>query len=251
MSRRKWNLTAVGVLAFLTLAAAIVAGAGAASRARVVTAAETNMERTVTVSGEGRVSLTPDTAYIMLGIDVLNEDLGTAQTDAQTKMDAVIGALKNAGVAEEDIQTSNYSINLERDYNQPAQPILGYRVTHTVNAKVRNLGNAGAAIEAAVNAGANTVQNIWFVLENQAAAMRQARELAVADAKAKAEQLAGLAGTTIGPVTSISEYSGGATPVAATGGPAAVDAMKGASAPTINPGQTEVVLSVQVSYTLN
>lgn len=239
-------------LALLALAAGLFAGFAAWGRGDVATAEETNTERTVSVNGEGRVSLAPDTVYMTLGVDEVNAELNAAQNDAKTTMDAVIAALKAAGVDEKDIQTSNYSISMERDYNQPSQPITGYRVTHTVNAKVRNLDSAGAVIEAAVNAGANNIQNVWFGLEDQAAAMRQARELAVADARAKAEELARLADSTVGPVTTITEYSGGSTPIPyanAASGSAAAD-MK-AAAPTINPGQTEVVMSVQVTFALN
>lgn len=238
-------------LALLALAAGLFAGFAAWGRGDVATAEETNTERTVSVNGEGRVSLAPDTVYMTLGVDEVNAELSAAQNAAKTTMDAVIAALKSAGVAEKDIQTSTYSINMERDYNQPAQPITGYRVTHTVNAKVRNLDSGGAVIEAAVNAGANNIQNVWFGLEDQDAAMKQAREQAVADARAKAEELARLANSTLGPVTTITEYSGGSQPIPYAASAASGAADMKAAAPTINPGQTEVVMSVQVTYALN
>jgi uncharacterized protein len=238
-------------LAMLALVAGVFAGVAVRSHNDVATAEETNTDRTVSVGGEGRVSLAPDTVYLTIGVDEVNAELGAAQSQAATKMDAVIAALKASGVADKDIQTSNYSIYMERDYNQPAQPITGYHVTHTVNAKVRDLDQAGATIEAAVNAGANNIQNVSFGLEDQAGAMQQARELAVADAKAKAGELARLTDSTLGPVVSISEYSGGSTPMPYANAYAAKDAATGASAPSINPGQSEVVMTVQVTYALN
>jgi uncharacterized protein YggE len=231
--------------------AGVFAGVAVRSHDDVATAEETNTDRTVSVGGEGRVSLAPDTVYLTIGVDEVNPELGAAQSQAATKMDAVIAALKDSGVAEQDIQTSNYSIYMERDYNQPSQPITGYHVTHTVNAKVRDLGKAGATIEAAVNAGANNIQNVSFGLEDQAGAMQQARELAVADAKAKAGELARLTDSTLGPVISISEYAGGSTPMPYANAYSAKDAAAGAAAPTINPGQSEVVMTVQVTYALN
>jgi uncharacterized protein YggE len=238
-------------LAVLALVAGVFAGVAVRSHDDVATAEETNTDRTVSVGGEGRVSLTPDTVYLTIGVDEVNAELGAAQSQAATKMDAVIAALKDSGVAEQDIQTSNYSIYMDRDYNQPSQPITGYHVTHTVNAKVRDLGKAGATIEAAVNAGANNIQNVSFGLEDQAGAMQQARELAVADAKAKAGELARLTDSTLGPVISISENAGGSTPVPYANAYSAKDSATGAAAPSINPGQSEVVMTVQVTYALN
>ena len=239
-------------LAVLALVAGVSAGIALRSRGGVATALETNTNRTVSVGGDGRVSLAPDTVYLTVGVDELNVDLGAAQSAAASKMDAVIAALKAAGVADKDIQTSNYSIYMERDYNQPSQPITGYHVTHTVNAKVRNPANAGATIEAAVNAGANNIQNVSFGLEDQAGAMQQARALAVADAKAKAGELARLTDSTLGPVVSITEYSGGGQPVPYNAYSTADSASgKAAAAPSIDPGQSEVVMTVQVTYALN
>jgi uncharacterized protein YggE len=248
------NRTLGYALAFATLAliAGIFAGVAVRSRGDVANAEGTNTDRTVSVGGEGRVSLAPDTVYITVGVDEVNVELGAAQSAAAAKMDAVIAALKGAGVADKDIQTSNYSIYMERDYNQPTQPITGYHVTHTVNAKVRDINNAGATIEAAVNAGANNIQNVSFGLEDQAGAMQQARELAVADAKAKAGELARLTESTLGPVLSISENVGGSQPVPYNTAYTTSDAAgKGAAAPSIDPGQSEVVMTVQVTYALN
>jgi uncharacterized protein YggE len=194
------------------------------------------------------VSLPPDTAYISLGVDVRDPDLGVAQTSAAEQMDAVIAALRAAGVAEDDIQTGNYSIYVERDYNQPNQPIIGYNVSHSVTATVRNLDAAGETLAAAIDAGANSVGGIWFGLEDPGDAVAQARELAIADAKAKAEDLARLSDSTLGPVITITEgYSTPAPPVDY----ARNADMAQSAAPPINPGSAEVVLTVTVKYGLN
>lgn len=240
----------------LPLAAAVVAVAIAAAVATAALrdkdpgarAAETDTTRSVNVSGVGRVALTPDTVYMTLGVDIVDPDLGTAQTQASATMDAVIAALRASGVAEQDIQTSNYSIYVDRDYNQPNQPIIGYHVTHTVIARVRDIDQAGATIAAGVEAGANNVGGVWFGIEDRAGALAQARELAVADARAKAEDLARLSDSTLGPILSITENSAGGAPVPYD--TANVAAGEAADA-QINPGQTEVVLSVSVSYALN
>jgi hypothetical protein len=214
-------------------------------------AQETDATRTINVTGEGRVSLAPDTVYMTLGVDITDPDLGTAQTQAAERMFAIISALQAAGVAEEDIQTSNYSIYVERDYNQASQPITGYHVSHSVTAKVRDMEAAGSTLEAAVEAGANNVSNVWFGLDDQSAALQQARELAIENARAKAEELARLTDSTLGPVQTISETATGGTPPVPFAQASRASEDAAGAAPPINPGQTEVVLTVTVSYAIS
>jgi uncharacterized protein YggE len=216
------------------------------------TAAETDATRTISVNGEGRVSLAPDVVMMSIGVDERNADLNAAQTAADEKMDAIIDALRANGVAEADIQTGNYSIYAERDYEREGQPVTGYVVSHTVTAKVRDIDNAGNVIAAAIDAGANNVGGIWFALDDPAVAIQQARELAVADAEAKATELARLANATLGPIQVISEGSSPSSPaVPYDGAGMAMDEAMRSSAPTINPGQTEVVLTVYVTYAIS
>lgn len=251
MMQSRFARPAVLVLAVIALIGAAVIGGARLSGNEGATAAETDTTRTLSVSGEGRVSLAPDIVMMTLGVDIRNEDLGAAQSEAEETMQAVIAALKAAGVAEKDLQTSGYSINVERDWNQPTQPIIGYLVSHTVTAKVRNVDGAGTVLAAAVDAGANNVGGVWFALDDAAAAVQQARELAVADATARAEELARLTNSTLGPVQHIAEGVNGYTPVAANGGGMAYDTAARAESVSINPGQTEVVISVSVTYAIN
>lgn len=245
-------LPAAGALAGVTLIMAVAIGVASRSDSGA-TAAETDTARTISVNGEGRVSMAPDVVMMSVGVDERNADLNTAQSTAADKMDAIIAALRSNGVAEDDIQTGNYSVNAERDYEQEGQPVTGYVVSHTVTAKVREIGNAGAVISATIDAGANVVGGIWFALDDPAGAIQQARELAVADAEAKATELARLANATLGPVQVISEgYTPSSPPVAYNGAADVyVDAARASVAPSINPGQTEVVLTVSVTYAIN
>lgn len=251
---RKNTLAMAGALVAVVVAGAVLLSAANNSNQPGAVAAEGDQTRTITVSGEGRVSLAPDTVMMTLGVDVRNEELGPAQTEAGEKMDAIIAALKGAGVAEGDIQTGGYYINVERDYNQPSQPLIGYVVSHTVTAKVRDTDKAGTTIEAAVEAGANNVGGIWFALENPGDALNQAREQAVNDAKSRADELARLSNATLGAVQHISEgYGSPSQPVPygnAEAG-AAYDMDTKSVAPSINPGQTEVVMTVTVTYAIS
>lgn len=238
-------LIAVAIVAAVALSTAGGSNSGAS-------AAETDATRTINVTGTGRVSLTPDIVTMQLGVDIRNEDLGAAQQEAAATMERLIAALRASGIAESDIQTSGYNIWLEYDYNKTPQTVLGYHVGHTVTVTVRNIDAAGTTIETAVNNGATVVNGVWFGLSDPSAALDQAREQAVADAREKAEKLADLTDSTLGPVQTISEGSSPTSPVVPYAGyERADDAMAGAAAPPINPGETEVVLTVSVSYAIN
>lgn len=252
MSLRNKVLPAAGALVAVTIIMAVVIGVASRSEPGA-TAAETDATRTISVNGEGRVSLTPDVVMMSVGVDERNADLNTAQANAADKMDAIIAALRANGVAEEDIQTGNYSVYAERDYEREGQPVTGYVVSHTVTAKVRDIDNAGNVISAVIDAGANNIGGIWFALDDPTVAIQQARELAVADAEAKATDLARLANATLGPIQVISEgYTPSSPPVPYDGAGAAYDeATRSSIAPTINPGQTEVVLTVYVTYAMS
>ncbi len=252
MNNRNRILPIAGALVAVTLIMAVAIGVASRSESGA-TAAETDATRTISVNGEGRVSLAPDVVMMSVGVDERDADLTAAQAAAAEKMDAIIAALRANGVAEDDIQSGNYSVYAERDYEREGQPVTGYVVSHTVTAKVRDIDNSGTVVAAAIDAGANNVGGIWFGLDDPAAAIEQARELAVADAEAKATDLARLANATLGPIQVISEgYAPSSPPVAYDGGGAAFDeAARSSIAPSINPGQTEVVLTVYVTYAIS
>jgi uncharacterized protein YggE len=240
----KRALTATVVVSAVIVGLVLLASCGATDD-ESDTGASTD-ERIINVSGIGSVSLPPDIVMLSLGVDITRPDLASAQAEATNTMNAVIESLTSRGVAEEDIQTATYAIYLERDYSKADQPLVGYHVTHTVTAKVREIGRAGEIIQAAVDAGANTVQNVWFALDDATAAVRQARELAVADARSKAAELARLSGVELGALQTISESI--SAPIVGTRDTAVPG--EGSGAPTINPGQTEVVVSVTATYAI-
>lgn len=204
--------------------------------------------RTISVNGSGQVSVVPDIAVVSVGVDVLNEDLNAAQTEATEKANAIIAAVQAAGVAENDIQTANYSIWPEYKYNNDGTTgeLVGYRVNHLVNIKVRAMETTGDVIAAAVDAGANAVHGISFTVSDPNVVTGEAREAAMANAREKAEDLAGLSGGSLGVVVSVSESSWAPYPV--DGRSVAEDA---ANAPPINPGETMVTVELTVVWELN
>ncbi len=237
-------------IASLTIAALALGGAlvallgGNGVSGPAPAAAQTPGERVISVSGEGRVFIRPDLAIVTLGVELSNPDLAAAQQEASRRMDAVLAELRARGIPEEKIKTVSYSIWVERNYEQPDQPITGYRIVHLVEVQVQPVDRAGEIIEAAVAAGANSVPGVSFTVADPNAVLRQARELAMRDARDKASHLAQLAGVTLGTPVRIAE--GGAFPP-----PVPVEARAAAgAADVLPPGQTVVSVVVTVDFAI-
>ena len=220
MSRQIGRRWAIGSLAALAL---LVTGMTATMENRTVGAQDATplsipfeTAATVSATGTGRVTVEPDTASIALGVTVFDANLAEAQARATTEMTAIIDAVKAADIADEDIQTSNYSVNVRQDYDENGNPskVIGYDIANTVNVTVRDLDALGAILDSVVEAGANTIYGISFFTWDMTEATAQARAAAVADARAHADQLADAAGVTVGRIVTITEgYSAAPRPV--------------------------------------
>ena len=209
-------------------------------------------ERSISVSGSGTVYGEPDVALLELGVDITNEDLNAASSEANETMQRVRDALLAAGVDAKDIRTLTFNIWREQPYaydssprSEPATPL--YHVTNVVQVTVREVGRAGEVLSSAVDAGANVVNGVQYTFSDADALERQARELAFADAQSKAEQLASLAGATLGPAVSISESGSGGDPFYNRGVMATADSM--GEAP-VSGGQLAVTVTVSASFLL-
>lgn len=212
-----------------------------------------NQQKGIWVSGQGKVPATPDTAILTLGVSAQATSVAQAQSQAAAAMDQVKNALTGNGVAEKDIQTQNFSIQQVTRYDKDKQEevVIGYQVSNMVVAKIRTIEKAGAIIDAVAAAGGDLtrINGMSFTVDNPKAYYDQAREQAMNDAKAKAEQIARLAGVTLGLPTYISDVSyqvPSPLPVYSR-----VDSAAG-SAPTtsISPGQMDITLTVQVAYVI-
>lgn len=206
---------------------------------------------TVSVSGHGEVNVPPDTASVNIGVDVIKPTLDEAQAQATAQATAVIDALKEAGIAAEDIQTDYFSVNILRDYSENADPTLitGFEIVNQLRVTVRDTDTLGELLDAAVNAGANSIYGVTFYVDDQTAAASEARVEAVAAARVKAEELASATGMTLGPVVAISE---GVAPLVspvygmARGGGMAMDA----AAVPVEAGSTTVAVDVSITFEL-
>ncbi len=206
------------------------------------------------VSGEGKVSAVPDIANLRLGIEAQAATVAEAQTDAAQAMDRVMTVLKDNGVAEKDIQTQYFSVSKVTRWDEEKQQeiVIGFRVTNMVTAKIREVGEAGSIIDAVAVAGGDLtrVDDISFSVDDPSVYHEQARQKAVADAQAKAEQLARLGGVRLGKPTYISESI--YMPSLIYYPRAAMEETAAPAAPPtpISPGEMEISLTVQVAYAI-
>ena len=212
--------------------------------------AGTTLPRAITVIGEGKVRIKPDTAQINIGVEVVGDTVQDASSQGSATMDAVLAALKAQGVEEKDVQTSGYSIWVERPYGPegtaPGEPI--YHVSNNATVIIRDLDTIGTVLDSAIEAGANNVYGITFSVADPAPLMSEARAKAVADAQARAKELAELNDVTLGEVISVSEVIGtGVYPGLRS--MAAAEGLGGGAGP-IAPGELEMTAQLQISYAI-
>jgi uncharacterized protein YggE len=203
----------------------------------------------INVSGTGKVYLVPDIAYVYIGVRSQAGDVASALNQNSAQAQAIASTLRERNVAADDIQTTAFNVYPQQQYTPTGEPgETIYVVENTVFVKIRDLQNLGVLLDAVVRSGANTINGISFDIEDRTSAEAEARRLAVEDAKAKAAELAGLAGVELGELYSVSVYSsGGAMPVfEAKGGGAAYD-----SAAPIAAGQLVIQADASMTYKIN
>lgn len=203
----------------------------------------------IAVSGRGEVFGTPDTLQMSFGVSVLRPTVKLAVGDAAALADQLISNLESSGVASDDVQTANYSIYPEYDYSSDQRKLVGYRVSNTVTAKIRDVDAAGSVIDSAVAGVGDEIQvsGVSFSIEDDEELISAARDAAWEDARSKAQQLADLAGLTLGNAVMISESVIGTTPqplYRAT----FEDSIAGSVETPIEAGQQQVAVTLQVRF---
>jgi uncharacterized protein YggE len=240
MNRRLWALGAT--------CAAIAFAAAACTEETVIQ--QPQQQAGLSATGEGRVTGSPDIAEVMLGVSHEAATVAEARERAAQAMTAMLDALKSNGVDEKDIQTTQFNIEPQYDYEDGRQRLRGYRVTNIVSAKIRDIDATGDVIDAAVTAGGDAaqVQGLRFTIDDPSELENEARRLAMQNAREKAEVLADAGGVELGDVVSVSEsVSGFPPPIPFARGAIGVPA----TGPTpIQAGQLEVVVTVNVMYEL-
>ena len=243
--RNKIVLSTIAVLSLVVLF--VFVGARPAATASLYQGESEAVLHTITVSGEGRVSLTPDMAAISIGVTTEDKEAAKAVKTNNAKAQEVVTKLKSFGIAEKDIRTTNFTVYPRQQYDSSNKPTeTTYVVENTVYIKVTSLDKVGEILDAVVKAGANTISNIQFDISDPAEAYDQALEVAIQDAYGKAQVAAKAAGVKLGPVHTIqtSLSSSGPNPSARNmlaAAPAAPDV-------PISPGQLDVVVNVTIVY---
>jgi uncharacterized protein len=242
MMRRRGVITiVVGAAAWLFAAAAAWPIAAKAEQA------QSPPDGRVVVIGEGSVGVTPDYAQIESGVTSRAKSVKEASDANSKSMAAITSALLESGIAQNDIQTSRFSVQPVYAPQEPrTEPkLVGYSVANRVRVKIRQIGKAGEILDRLITAGATDVGNVAFLVADPSKALDQAREAAIADARRKAEVYAQASGLRLGRIVWITEDPGFAPPIAmrAPGAPAAM-----AAPVPIAPGEDTLRARITVGF---
>lgn len=159
----------------------------------------------LTVSGSGTVLVESDLAVVTVGVREASTDVLVAQSTVNEKIAAIKQSLLDAGAKESEINTDSINIYANYDYSDNTEVIVGYTANNTLSVRTTDIDNVGALIDAAFAAGANTLDNVQFTVQDDSEAREQALTKAVEDARRKAEVLAAVAGLQIASIESIAE----------------------------------------------
>lgn len=193
---------------FLVSFAAVIAAASAFAQQPTTTRDAAPVD-TISVTGTGHVSLTPDRYSFTATVQTMAPTVEEAVNDNNQKVAAAIAALKTAGAKAEEIQTSNFSIYPQQDYSQQQQGkpprVIGYQVSNSVTVTRKQVSDAGRLLQAAISAGVNQTSGLSFSVSDPSRGRDDGLRAAFAEARAKAALFATAAGRTLGPAIAISE----------------------------------------------
>lgn len=204
---------------------------------------------TITITGEGKISSQPTLASVNLGLYSEGASVPTVQDQNAKKVNAIIAALKNMGISQDDMQTNGYSIQPRYDFTDGKTTIIGYSVSQSLTVKVRDLTKVGDVIAKAGELGSNQVNGVSFTIDDPSALQQQARTKAIEDARSKAEELAKTMNVSLVKIVTFSESSGSAAPMPMYYDRTAMAAAAPAvTSPEIQPGELDITSNVSVTF---
>ena len=201
--------------------------------------------RAITISAEGKVTASPDTAKIQLSVVTDGPTADEVQQKNSENINKVTDFIKSSGVETKDIKTTYYNLYPKYDYVNGRQIAAGYSLSQTLEVKIRDLKKTGGILTGAVSRGANQVSGVEFFVDDPDNLKAQAREQAFGKAQAKAQELAQLARVRLGQVITFSESSSGQPPVFYE---KALGLGGGGPTPDIQSGSQEITVSVDVVF---
>lgn len=213
----------------------------------------------INVRGEGEITAKPDVGQFSFSVRAEGKDAATAQSESAKKINDIIAFLKQSGVEDKDIKTSNYALNPKYRYESagcaagmycpPTNPVIdGYEVTQSVSVKVRNLDNAGALITGTGEKGATDLSQLQFTIDDESNLKAEAREKAIADAKTKAENLAKNLDVRLVRMMSYYEEENYPMYYDRMGGDAVMMESKASVSPALPTGENTIKVVVNLSY---
>ena len=228
---------------FFILAALLLSGCGTPALAQDKSEMST---RTLVVTGSGKAYLTPDVAYISVGVHTEDKDAAKAVAANNTQSEKVSKALLELDIDAKDIQTTNFSIYPQQQYDQNGKMTgILYMVDNSVYVTLRDIEKIGNLLNTVVEAGANSINGVQFDVSDKTEALSDARKDAVKNAQAQAKELAEAAGVKLGAIQTLSSYGGIPAPVfEGKGGGGAIMAVD----TPVSPGQLVLTVDVNLVY---
>jgi uncharacterized protein len=206
----------------------------------------------ITVTGSAYIAVKPDVAYIQLGVDIPKEILSEALSEAAEKTIAIVAALKQAGIAEEDIQTTAFSVRREEYYpDSSSERRVRYHVINMLNVTVRKIDTVNQVYTIAFDAGANTTENIYFGLVDARPLTAKVRQTAFENAQTHAAELAKMMGGKLGKIISMSEYNSDPSPVNSLAAGFGFAGGAADAAASISAGAIQVRVEISITYRVN
>lgn len=241
--KSKWSFIFVFTLAFilcfnLKSSRVLAANSGAAAAAAA---------RTINVTGEGEVTIAPDIAYLSIGVVTEKSTTAEAQSANLIAMNNVINTIKKAGIKDEDIKTTDYSIYPKYNYdeNTKVNTLVGYTVSNTLNITVRDISKVGQIIDAAVGNGANTCNSISFGISDYEKYYNMALMNALSNAQGKAKTISKFLNIKLKAPITITENS---TEIPRTYSVSLDNASKSSDSTSIQAGTYKIKASVSLVY---
>jgi uncharacterized protein YggE len=210
-----------------------------------------NTPPTLNVNGSAQVTLSPDIAYISVGVHTESADANEAVSGNTVQAQKIVDALKAMGIEEKDIRTSNFSITPQQQFDDKGKLTgVTYVVDNTVYVTLRDLTKIGDSLGAAVSAGANNIYGIQFDVADKTSALVSARKTAVENARKQAEELAQAAGVKLGAVQNINYYNSYPVMAEGKGGGGGVMMDTTSLSVPVTPGQLTFTVDVNIVYAI-
>ncbi|MBL7053892.1 SIMPL domain-containing protein [Patescibacteria group bacterium] len=209
---------------------------------------EIEFKNTIYIAGEGIVYAIPDTGLISISVITEKLTVELAMSENTAKMNKIISGIKKQRVKEKDIKTTKLNIYPKYNWEEKQRKLIGYEVRQTIKIKIRDLDKAGDIIQQATSNGANSISDLQFIIDNEDELKKQARTLAIKQAKAKAKEIGKELGVEIIRIVDFNESSTQPImPMYRTKG-LSYAMEDSTSVPQIETGENEIKVNVNITF---